>query len=76
MEEFFVSNCPAYPHVDGLKSVSLAISPPNTTAQTQPVDQGAICTFKAYHTTQLRMYYEKFTLNLTEAPYKCEEPLS
>ena len=48
-----VDNCPAYPHIDGLKSVILVYLPPNTTSKTHPMDQGVIRTLKAYYRTQL-----------------------
>ena len=37
-----VDNCPAHPHVKGLKSVKLVFLPPNTTSVIQPMDQGVI----------------------------------
>jgi hypothetical protein len=37
-----VDNCPAHPHVKGLKSMKLVFLPPNTTSVTQPMDQGVI----------------------------------
>lgn len=35
-----VENCPAHPHVEGLQAINLVFHPPNTTAKTQPIDQG------------------------------------
>jgi len=33
-----VDNCPAHPHVTGLKAVTLVFLPPNSTSVTQPMD--------------------------------------
>ncbi|KAG5880840.1 hypothetical protein JTB14_027621 [Gonioctena quinquepunctata] len=37
-----VDNCPAHPEVTDLKSITLALLPPNTTSVLQPMDQGII----------------------------------
>ena len=37
-----VDNCPAHPHVEGLKAIHLVFFPPNATSKTQPMDQGVI----------------------------------
>jgi hypothetical protein len=42
-------NCPAHPHVKGLKSVKLVFLPPNTTSVTQPMDQGVIRNLKLHY---------------------------
>ena len=34
-----VDNCPAHPHVRGLRATGLVFLPPNTTSHTQPMDQ-------------------------------------
>jgi len=44
-----VDNCPAHPHVKGLKSVKLVFLPPNTTSVTQPMDQGVIRNLKLHY---------------------------
>ena len=42
----FVDNCPAHPHIQNLKSVTLLFLPPHTTSKIQPMDQGIIMNFK------------------------------
>ena len=37
-----VDNCPAHPNINKLQAVGLIFLPPNTTSQTQPMDQGVI----------------------------------
>ncbi|CAC5376698.1 Cell division cycle protein 23 homolog [Mytilus coruscus] len=44
-----VDNCPAHPHVPGLKSIKLVFLPPNTTSVTQPMDQGVIRNLKLHY---------------------------
>jgi hypothetical protein len=44
-----VDNCPAHPHVKGLKSMKLVFLPPNTTSVTQPMDQGVIRNLKLHY---------------------------
>lgn len=44
-----VDNCPAHPHVKGLKSMKLVFLPPNTTCVTQPMDQGVIRNLKLHY---------------------------
>ncbi|XP_060592007.1 tigger transposable element-derived protein 6-like [Ruditapes philippinarum] len=41
-----VDNCAAHPKLTGLKSITLAFFPPNTTSVLQPCDQGIIYNFK------------------------------
>ena len=38
---------PADPQTEKIKSIKLFFLPPNTTSQTQPMDQGVICSLKA-----------------------------
>ena len=38
-----VDNCPAHPQIENLISIKLFFLPPNTTSQTQPMDQGVMC---------------------------------
>ena len=42
-----IDNCPAHPEVQNLKATKLFFLPPNTTSQTQPMDQGVIRSLKA-----------------------------
>ena len=42
-----VDNYPAHPIIKGSKSTELMFLPPNTTSQTQPMDQGVISSLKA-----------------------------
>ena len=50
-----INNCPAHPQIENLKSIMLFFLPPNTTSQTQPVDQGVIRSLKAqYHNNVVR----------------------
>ena len=42
-----IDNCPAHPHIENLKAIKLFFLPPNTTSQTQPMDQGVIRSLKA-----------------------------
>ena len=45
-----IDNCPVRPQIENLKSIKLFFLPPNTTSQTQPRDQGIICSMKSqYH---------------------------
>ena len=44
----FLDNAPVHPHID-LSNITLQFLPPNTTAATQPLDQGIIRSFKAYY---------------------------
>ena len=37
-----INNCPTHPHIEDLKSIKLFFLPPNTTSETQPIDQGVI----------------------------------
>ena len=41
-----IDNCPADPHVDGLRAVKLLFLSPNTTSRTQPMDQGNTANLK------------------------------
>ena len=50
-----INNCPAHPQIENLKSMMLFFLPPNTTSQTQPMDQGVIRSLKAqYHNNVVR----------------------
>ena len=45
-----IDNCPVRPQIENLKSMKLFFLPPNTTSQTQPRDQGIICSMRSqYH---------------------------
>ena len=44
-----IDNCPAHPHITGLKNVKLVFLPPNTTAKLQPMDQGVIQNLKTHY---------------------------
>ena len=44
-----VDNCPAHPHIDGLRSIKLVFLPPNTTSHLQPCDQGIINSLKHHY---------------------------
>ncbi|XP_067941901.1 tigger transposable element-derived protein 6-like [Watersipora subatra] len=44
-----IDNCPAHPTMNGLTSIRLLFTPPNTTSVLQPMDQGIIRTFKSYY---------------------------
>ena len=45
-----IDNCPVRPQIENLKSIKLFFLPPNTNSQTQPRDQGIICSMKSqYH---------------------------
>ena len=45
-----IDNCPVRPQIENLNSMKLFFLPPNTTSQTQPRDQGIICSMKSqYH---------------------------
>ena len=45
----FIDNCPAHPHVHGLKAITLAFLPANTTSKLQPCDQGIINNLKVFY---------------------------
>ena len=42
-----IDNCTAHPHVEQLASIELIFMPPNTTSDTQPMDQSVIRALKA-----------------------------
>ena len=42
-----IINFPAYPQIKNLKSIKFFFLPPNTTSQTQSIDEGVICSLKA-----------------------------
>ena len=44
-----VDNCSAHPHLDNLTNIDLVFFPPNTTAMTQPCDQGIIWSLKVHY---------------------------
>ena len=44
-----IDNCPANPTINNLKSIELIFLPPNTTSKPQLMDQGVICSLKAYY---------------------------
>ena len=44
--KMIVDNCPAHPHLEGFKSIDLAFLSPNTTAQSQSMDQGVTRSLK------------------------------
>ena len=46
---FVIDNCPAHPHINGLKAIKLQFLPPNTTSKTQPMDQGIIANIKHHY---------------------------
>ena len=48
-----IDNCPAHPAIGGLKAIQLCFLPPNTTAVTQPIDQGVIRSLKAKYRSRL-----------------------
>ncbi|CAH2088978.1 unnamed protein product [Euphydryas editha] len=43
-----VDNCPAHPHIENLKKITLVFLPPNTTSVLQPMDQGIIRALKLH----------------------------
>ena len=49
----FLDNAPVHPTDINLKNITLKFFPANTTAVTQPMDQGIIKTFKTYYRQQL-----------------------
>lgn len=48
-----IDNCPAHPAITGLDFVILKFLPPNTTAMTQPMDQGIIWSLKSHYKKML-----------------------
>ena len=48
-----IDNCPAHPAIGGLKAIHLCFLPHNTTAVTQPMDQGVIRSLKAKYRSRL-----------------------
>ena len=44
-----IDNCAAHPHVSNLTNVELVFLPPNTTAKSQPCDQGIIHSLKCHY---------------------------
>ena len=55
-----IDNCPAYPHIENLKSVKLFFLPQNTISTTQPMDQGVI-----------RSLTEKYHVNMVHKIVRC-----
>ena len=47
-EALIIDNYPAPPTINNLKSIELIFLPLNTTSKLQPMDQGVICSLKAY----------------------------
>ena len=52
-----MDNCPAHPQIENLRAVNLIFLPPNTTCQTQPMNQGVIRSTKTYYR---RMVVQKY----------------
>ena len=50
---FIIDKCQAHPAIGGLKAIQLCFLPPNTTAVTQPMDQGVIRSLKAKYCSRL-----------------------
>ena len=48
-----IDNCRAHPTVPGLRAMTLRFLPPNTTAKSQPLDQGIIQNTKVHYRTFL-----------------------
>lgn len=48
-DALIVDNCAAHPHIEGLKAIQLVFLPPNTTSETQPMDQGVNRSLKAHY---------------------------
>ena len=48
-----IDNCPAHPAIGGLKAIQLCFLSPNTTAVTQPMDQGVIHSLKVKYRSRL-----------------------
>lgn len=59
-DALIVDNCAAHPHIEGLKAIQLVFLPPNTTSETQPMDQGVNRSLKAH--------YRALTVQLFIAP--------
>ena len=49
-----LNNCTAHPNVNGLTNVKRIFLPPNTTAKTQPRDDGVNCCLEALYRSNLR----------------------
>lgn len=49
----FNDNCPAHPHIEGLKSIKLLFFPPNLTSKLQPCDQGIIYSLKQHYRSRV-----------------------
>ena len=47
------NNCPAHPAIGRLKAIQLYFLPPNTTAVTQPMDEGVIPSLKVKYRSRL-----------------------
>ena len=50
-----LDNCAAHPKLTSLKNIDLFFLPPNTTAKTQPMDQGVIQNLKLFYRQQLAL---------------------
>ena len=44
-----LDNCPAHPHIIGLRNITLFFLPPGTTSVSQPMDAGVIWSFKSHY---------------------------
>ncbi|XP_067942227.1 tigger transposable element-derived protein 6-like isoform X2 [Watersipora subatra] len=51
-----IDNCPAHPTMNGLMSIRLVFTSPNTKSVLQPMDQGIIRTFKSYYCQQVLQF--------------------
>ena len=48
-----INNCPVHPNVNNVKAIELVFLPPNTTSETQPMDQRVIRILKSFYRTNV-----------------------
>ncbi|XP_069131722.1 tigger transposable element-derived protein 4-like [Argopecten irradians] len=54
-----IDNCPAHPQIHDLRAIKLIFLPPNTTSNTQPMDQGVIQNLKVHYRKRLLLRHIK-----------------
>ncbi|XP_033730921.1 tigger transposable element-derived protein 4-like [Pecten maximus] len=62
-----IDNCPAHPVIKDLRAIKLIFLPPNTTSNTQPMDQGVIKNLKVHYRKRLLLRHVK-AINRSQVP--------
>ena len=64
-----IDKSPTHPNVNNPKAIELVFLPPNTTSQTQPMDQGVIRALKAFYRTNVVRRQIKY-IDVVERPQR------